>query len=276
MANFFLVHGAWHGGWCWQRVSALLQKDGHCVHAVTLTGLGERAHLLSPAITLDTHIDDVINLIKAEELGEVVLAVHSYAGMIGTAVADRLGQRLKHLVYVDAVLPKPGESWSSTQSAATQQQRLPGRSLPGCSALRRPTRRCSDCRARTVSGCGAARRRIRATPTRRRCSSTCSAWPRCRAPMSAAPSPRCPPSIRAAFGPGTRCFGTAPGYPMQNSWSFAPAMTRWSASLRRWCGFCWRAARRLCEAQSRTRLHAKSEFCAFFTGVSSYLNNSKN
>ena len=124
MANFVLVHGAWHGSWCWQRVTGALQQQGHRVHAVTLTGLGERAHLLSASITLDTHIDDVLNLIEAEELDEVVLAVHSYAGMIGTAVADRLGERLKHLVYVDAVLPRPGESWSSTQSSATQQQRL--------------------------------------------------------------------------------------------------------------------------------------------------------
>lgn len=124
MANFVLVHGAWHGGWCWQRVTTVLQQGGHRVHAVTLTGLGERAHLLSPSITLDTHIDDVISAIEVEELSDVVLAVHSYAGMIGTAVADRLSKRLKHLVYVDAVVPKPGESWSSTQSAATQQQRL--------------------------------------------------------------------------------------------------------------------------------------------------------
>ena len=124
MANFVLVHGAWHGGWCWQRVTSLLQQQGHRVHAVTLTGLGERAHLLSPAITLDTHIDDVVSAIEVEELHDVVLAVHSYAGMIGTAVADRIGKHLKHLVYVDAVIPKPGESWSSTQSAATQQQRL--------------------------------------------------------------------------------------------------------------------------------------------------------
>ena len=124
MANFVLVHGAWHGGWCWQRVMAALQKGGHRVHAVTLTGLGERAHLLSPAITLETHINDVANLIEAEELSDVVLAVHSYAGMIGTAVADRVGKHLKHLVYVDAVVPKLGESWSSTQSSATQQQRM--------------------------------------------------------------------------------------------------------------------------------------------------------
>jgi pimeloyl-ACP methyl ester carboxylesterase len=124
MANFVLVHGAWHGGWCWQRVTLALQAQGHRVHALTLTGLGERAHLLSPAITLDTHIDDVLNLIEAEELKDVVLAVHSYAGMIGTAVADRLAGKIKHLVYVDAVVPKPGESWSSTQSAAVQQERM--------------------------------------------------------------------------------------------------------------------------------------------------------
>ncbi|MEO7887892.1 MAG: alpha/beta hydrolase, partial [Polaromonas sp.] len=101
-----------------------LQLDHHKVYTPTLTGLGERGHLLSPTINLDTHINDVINLIEAEELHEVTLAVHSYAGMIGTAVADRMGDRLKHLVYVDAVVPKPGESWSSTQASATQQQRM--------------------------------------------------------------------------------------------------------------------------------------------------------
>jgi pimeloyl-ACP methyl ester carboxylesterase len=122
--NFVLVHGAWHGGWCWRRVAQVLQLDHHKAFAVTLTGLGERAHLLSPAINLDTHINDVINLIEAEELHEVTLAVHSYAGMIGTAVADRMGGRLKHLVYVDAVVPQPGESWSSTHDAATQQKRM--------------------------------------------------------------------------------------------------------------------------------------------------------
>jgi pimeloyl-ACP methyl ester carboxylesterase len=124
MANFVLVHGAWHGAWCWRRVSQSLQQLGHGVHAVTLTGLGERAHLRSPAVTLETHIEDVRQLIDTEELSDVVLAVHSYAGMIGTAIADRMSDRLKHLVYVDAVLPKPGESWSSTQSQATQNQRL--------------------------------------------------------------------------------------------------------------------------------------------------------
>jgi len=124
MANFVLVHGAWHGGWCWRRVAQALQLDHHKVFTPTLTGLGERAHLLSPAINLDTHINDVVNLIEAEELHEVILAVHSYAGMIGTAVTDRMPERIKHLVYVDAVVPKPGESWSSTQASATREARL--------------------------------------------------------------------------------------------------------------------------------------------------------
>ena len=69
--NFVLVHGAWHGGWCWRRVAQVLQLDHHKAFAVTLTGLGERAHLLSPAINLDTHINDVINLIEAEELHDI-------------------------------------------------------------------------------------------------------------------------------------------------------------------------------------------------------------
>lgn len=124
MANFVLVHGAWHGAWCWRRVVDALQAQGHRTHAVTLTGVGDRAHLLSSLITLETHIADVVKTIEAEELQDVVLAVHSYAGMIGTAVADRMPQRLRHLVYVDAVVPKPGESWSSTHASATREARL--------------------------------------------------------------------------------------------------------------------------------------------------------
>jgi pimeloyl-ACP methyl ester carboxylesterase len=124
MAEFVLVHGAWHGGWCWSRVVEQLHAKGHRAHAVTLTGLGERAHLMSSLITLETHIADVAGLIEAEELQDVVLAVHSYAGMIGTAIADRMPDRLKHLLYVDAVVPRPGESWSSTQASATREARL--------------------------------------------------------------------------------------------------------------------------------------------------------
>jgi pimeloyl-ACP methyl ester carboxylesterase len=124
MAGFVLVHGAWHGAWAWRRVVAALVQQGHRVAAPTLTGLGDRRHLMSPLITLETHIADVMNTIEAEEMDGVVLAVHSYAGMLGTAVADRMTPRIAHLVYVDAVVPKPGESWSSTQSSATREARL--------------------------------------------------------------------------------------------------------------------------------------------------------
>ncbi|MGZ4864220.1 MAG: alpha/beta fold hydrolase [Halobacteriota archaeon] len=124
MANFVLVHGAWHGGWCWRDVAQALVCKGHRAYAITLTGVGERAHLLSSEITLETHIADVVNSIVAEELDDVVLAVHSYAGMIGTAIADRHRQLLHHLVYLDAVVPRPGESWSSTHPRATREARL--------------------------------------------------------------------------------------------------------------------------------------------------------
>lgn len=110
-----LVHGAWGGAWIWRRVLAPLRAAGHEVHAVTLTGDGERAHLRRPDIDLQTHTDDVIGLIDAEELREVVLVGHSYGGMVITAAADRLLARgsggLRHLVYVDAMVPVPGEGW---------------------------------------------------------------------------------------------------------------------------------------------------------------------
>ena len=124
MADFLLVHGAWHGAWCWRAVSAALVRAGHRAHAVTLTGLGERAHLLHADIDLQTHTTDVQNAIEAEELQDVILVGHSYAGMLVTAVADRGPQHLSHLVYLDAVVPKPGESWSSTHAAGTRQQRM--------------------------------------------------------------------------------------------------------------------------------------------------------
>lgn len=124
MANFVLVHGAWHGAWCWRHVVRELVQQGHRAYPVTLTGVGELKHLMSPLITLETHICDVANAIEVEEMDDVVLVVHSYAGMLGTAIADRMPSRLRHLVYVDAVVPKPGESWSSTQASAMQEARM--------------------------------------------------------------------------------------------------------------------------------------------------------
>jgi pimeloyl-ACP methyl ester carboxylesterase len=115
MTTFVLVHGAWGGAWIWRRVLAPLRAAGHEVHAATLTGDGERAHLRHAGITLQTHIDDVLGLIDAEELDDIVLVGHSYAGMVITGVADALlargPGRLKQLVYVDAMVPLPGEGW---------------------------------------------------------------------------------------------------------------------------------------------------------------------
>ncbi|HMS81016.1 MAG TPA: alpha/beta fold hydrolase, partial [Burkholderiaceae bacterium] len=90
MANFVLVHGAWHGGWCYRDTARLLRARGHAVLTPTHTGLGERAHLASESITLETHVRDVVGAIEAEELEDVVLCGHSYGGMVITGVADRL------------------------------------------------------------------------------------------------------------------------------------------------------------------------------------------
>ena len=110
MANFVLVHGAWHGGWCWVRVAHQLRLYGHRVVTPTLTGLGKRAHLLNRAINLDTHISDVIATIEAEELHDVVLCGHSYGGCVITGVADRATERLSAVVYLDAFIPEDGQS----------------------------------------------------------------------------------------------------------------------------------------------------------------------
>ena len=107
---FVLIHGAWHGGWCWKPVVPLLRAAGYRVTRPTLTGLGERAHLASPAVTLDTHIEDVVKHIETEEFEHVILVGHSYGGMVITGVADRLAARLSGLVYLDAFVPDDGKS----------------------------------------------------------------------------------------------------------------------------------------------------------------------
>lgn len=110
MATFVLVHGAFHGGWCWQRLTPYLQAAGHVVYTPTLTGLGERSHLLSPTINLTCHIQDVINLILYEDLDDVILVGHSYAGMVISGVADQCAARIARLVYLDAFVPENGET----------------------------------------------------------------------------------------------------------------------------------------------------------------------
>jgi pimeloyl-ACP methyl ester carboxylesterase len=105
-----IVHGAWGGAWAWRKVDVLLREQGYNVYRPQLTGLGERVHLSRPDIGLSTHIEDVVNMILFEDLHDIILVGHSYGGMVITGVADRLPDRIKRLVYVDAFLPNDGES----------------------------------------------------------------------------------------------------------------------------------------------------------------------
>jgi pimeloyl-ACP methyl ester carboxylesterase len=110
MATYVLVHGGGHGGWCYQRVARLLRAAGHEVYAPTLTGLGERSHVVSPDIDLDLQIRDITAVLHYEDLRDVILVGHSYGGMVITGAADRASDRVGKLVYLDAANPKSNES----------------------------------------------------------------------------------------------------------------------------------------------------------------------
>jgi pimeloyl-ACP methyl ester carboxylesterase len=136
MAKFVLVHGAWHGGWCWWKVTPLLRAAGHDVYPVTLTGLGERAHLGTPQTDLDLHIEDVRGVLRCEGLTDVVLVGHGYGGMVISGIVDRVPERVVHLVYLDAYDPAPGqavvdifpagrEQWPSAAAAHGLHWRIP-------------------------------------------------------------------------------------------------------------------------------------------------------
>lgn len=108
--TYVLVHGAYGGGWIWRDVAARLRRQGHQVWTPTQTGLGERSHLLSREITVDTHVQDVASLIEMEDLHDIVLVGHSYGGMAVTGVADRMTNRISRIVYLDALIPENGDS----------------------------------------------------------------------------------------------------------------------------------------------------------------------
>jgi pimeloyl-ACP methyl ester carboxylesterase len=110
MATFVLVHPAWFGGWCWNRVVPRLRAAGHAAYAPTLTGLGERAHLCAPTVGLSIHIEDVLQVLSFEELDDVVLVGNSSAGTVITGVADRVRERIRRVVYLDAFVPADGQS----------------------------------------------------------------------------------------------------------------------------------------------------------------------
>jgi pimeloyl-ACP methyl ester carboxylesterase len=110
MSTYVLVHGGGHGGWCYHKLATLLRAAGHDVHCPTLTGLGERVHLVSADTDLNTHISDVVNLLHYEDVSDAILLGHSYGGMVITGVADRVPARVKHLVFLDSCHPRDGES----------------------------------------------------------------------------------------------------------------------------------------------------------------------
>jgi hypothetical protein len=117
MANFVLVHGTWVGGWIWRDVAERLRAKGHLVFTPTLTGLGEREHLASTSVNLDTHIQDVTGVIKYERLDNVVLVGTSYAGLVISGVADRMPEKIASLIYLNAGLPANGKCMMDTINA---------------------------------------------------------------------------------------------------------------------------------------------------------------
>ena len=104
--TFVLVHGAWHGGWCWRRVADILEAAGHKVYTPSLTGLGARSHLMNRDITIDTHVEDVVNLFKWEGIESAVLCGHSYGGIIISCAIERLRSQVSSIVFVDAIMPE--------------------------------------------------------------------------------------------------------------------------------------------------------------------------
>jgi pimeloyl-ACP methyl ester carboxylesterase len=110
MSEFVLVHGSYHGGWVWEAVAADLRDAGYEVHAPTMTGLGERSHLIAPYIGLSVHIEDIVRTLECRDLTDVVLVGHSYGGLVITGVAEACAERLVRLVYLDGFVPEDGES----------------------------------------------------------------------------------------------------------------------------------------------------------------------
>ena len=188
MATFVIVHGAFGGGWEWREVAALLRARGHDVFTPSLTGFGERVHLATPETGLETHIQDILNVLRYEDLHRVVLACQSYGGMVVTGVADRVPERLAHLVYLNALVPEDGQSAFDLLPPAYASALRGGRPDRG-RRLAYPGPR----RSRTIPGS----RPLRGGATSPRC---CACSPsrsgsgrspdRCRAPSSGAPRTR--------------------------------------------------------------------------------------
>lgn len=138
MSTFVLVPGGWSGGWRFEPLARRLRNHGHQAYALTLTGVGERSHLIGPAVNLDTHIQDVVAVLEQEQLTDVVLCGYSYGGMVITGVADRVPDRIKGLVYSDAYVPSDGESCWDLAGDAFRQMFLDGARADGFSVAPPP------------------------------------------------------------------------------------------------------------------------------------------
>jgi pimeloyl-ACP methyl ester carboxylesterase len=141
MADIVVAHGAWSAGWAWKKMRPLMAAQGHTLWTPTYTGVGDRSHLAGPRIDLDTHIEDVVQLLEFEDLRDVVLVGHSYGGMVATGVADKARERLVRLIYLDAFVPRDGQSLGSLmgldsaavaawRSGAGDGWRVPPRAMP--------------------------------------------------------------------------------------------------------------------------------------------------
>ena len=139
MATYVLVHGGGHGGWCYQRVARLLRAAGHEVYAPTLSGLGERSHLLSADVDLDMHITDITAVLHYEDLRDVILVGHSYGGMVITGVADRAADRVGRLVYLDAANPVNGQSLKDVAGPVIEAARPAGAVIDGMELVLLPS-----------------------------------------------------------------------------------------------------------------------------------------
>lgn len=139
MATYVLVHGGGHGGWCYRRVATLLRAGGHEVHTPTLTGLGERAHLMDDRVDLALHLEDVAALLHFEDLRDVVLVGHSYGGMVITGAADLVPERVGRLVYLDAATPVNGQSLVDVAGPIIEAVRPQGRVVNGVELVLLPS-----------------------------------------------------------------------------------------------------------------------------------------
>ena len=139
MSTYVLVHGGGHGGWCYQPLARLLRSAGHEVYTPTLTGLGERAHLLSEDVDLDMHIRDVVAVLQFEDLHAVILVGHSYGGMVITGVADRASDRIGRLVYLDAATPADGQSLVDVAGPVIEVVRPAGQMVDGVELVLLPS-----------------------------------------------------------------------------------------------------------------------------------------